>query len=92
MEEGGGKRETYGKVLGEAFDALALAGLLAVELLRVELLVQPEGLDFAVEPGKLGLWRRGEVEPARTSGCVLHLVDANGGARRDVLGLLWGSL
>ena len=40
--------ETNRKVLGEALDALALAGLFAVELLRVELLVQPERLHLAV--------------------------------------------
>ncbi len=57
-------------MLGEALDALALAGLLAVELLGVELLVQAEGLDFAVQARQLGLGRGGEVEP-RLSGCLV---------------------
>lgn len=64
---------TYREMFREAFDALALAGLLAVELLRVELLVQPERLDLAVEPGQVRLRRRGEVEPRRARGFVLHL-------------------
>ena len=68
-----GESETYGKVLGEALDALALAGLLAVELLRVELLVQAERLDFAVHAREVGLGRRGEVEPCFAGCCILHL-------------------
>ena len=70
---------TYGEVLGEALDALALAGLLAVELLRVELLVQAERLDFAVHAREVGLGRRGEVEPCFAGCCILHLRVEKGG-------------
>lgn len=45
------EKMTHREVLREAFDTLAFAGLLAVELLRVELLVQPEGLDLSVQTG-----------------------------------------
>ena len=60
-------------MFGEALDALALAGLLAVELLRVELLVQPERLHLAVQPRQLGLGGRGEVEPPGARGLVFRL-------------------
>ena len=50
-------------MLGEPLDTLALAGLFAVELLGVELLVQAQGFDFAVQTGQVGFGGSGEVEP-----------------------------
>ena len=65
--------ETHREVLREALDALAFAGLFAVELLRVELLVQAQRFDLAVQAGKVDLrWGR-EVEPRRTRCLVFHL-------------------
>ena len=40
----------YREVFWKAFDALALSGVFAVELLWVELFVQPQCLHFAVQP------------------------------------------
>ena len=61
-------------MLREALDALAFAGLFAVELLRVELLVQAQRFDLAVQAGKVGLCWGGEVEPRRARCLVLHLL------------------
>lgn len=72
---------THREVFREALDALALPGLLAVELLRVELLVQPERLDLAVEPGQVRFCRCGEVEPRRARGLVFHHLHARPGRR-----------
>ena len=65
---------THREVLREALDAFAFAGLFAVELLRVELLVQAQRFDLAVQAGKVGLCWGGEVEPRRARCLVLHLL------------------
>ena len=60
-------------MLGQTFDALALARLFAVELLGVELLVQAQGFDLAVQTGQVRFGGRWEVEPCGPCCFVLHL-------------------
>ena len=60
-------------MLGEPLDAFALAGVLAVKALGVELLVEAEGLDLAVEPREVGRGGRGEVEPGGACGAFFEL-------------------
>ena len=65
---------TYGEVFGEALDPLAFAWLFAVELLGVELLVEAQRFDLAMQTREVCLGGGGEVKPRGSCGFVLHLL------------------